>query len=122
MSFPFTYICNLLQQLDDELHSSKKERTPSKIIIANWFDSHRSRLNSPNSNASAVLSTLLPERRKDRVYNIQVAKLQGIFGRAHCLGRSRVSELERHLTPGSNVDLGDCIESVLSRSVSSRSN
>lgn len=119
MGFPFTYICDLLQQLEDELRSSKKEKTPSQAIVASWFEKHRSRLNSPDNDASAVLSTLLPERRTDRVYCMQAKRLQSIIGSVLCLGHSRVLELRRHMNPGSGVDLGDCVEGILEATVSS---
>ena len=118
MPFPYTYICDLLQKLEDELLSSKKQKTPSNAIVANWFESHRSRLNSPDNDAGALLSTLLPERRTDRVYIIQAARLHSILGHALGLGHSRVLELRRHMTPGSGVDLGDCVESILTSTVS----
>ncbi|RYP46824.1 hypothetical protein DL768_007029 [Monosporascus sp. mg162] len=113
MPFPFTYVCDLLQQLDDELHSTKKQKAPNKAIIARWFKEHRSRLTSVDNDASTVLSTLLPERRTDRVYCIQATRLHSIIGHALGLGYSRVLELRRHETPGSGVDLGDCVESIL---------
>lgn len=118
MPFPYAYICDLLQKLEDETLSTKKEKTPAKAIIANWFESHRSRLHSPDNDASAVLSTLLPERRTDRVYSIQATRLRSIIGRALLLGQSRVLELRRHIIPGSGVDLGDCVESILTSTVS----
>ena len=118
MPFPYAYICDLLQKLDDETLSTKKEKTPGKAIIANWFKSHHSRLHSPDNDASAVLSTLLPERRTDRVYSIRATRLRSIIGRALLLGQSRVLELRRHIMPGSGVDLGDCVESILTSTVS----
>ncbi|RYP01705.1 hypothetical protein DL764_006130 [Monosporascus ibericus] len=100
-------------RLDNELHSTKKQKEPSKAIIAGWFKEHRSRLTSVDNDASAVLSTLLPERRTDRVYCIQATRLHSIIGHALGLGYSRVLELRRHETPGSGGDLGDCVESIL---------
>ncbi|RYP24484.1 hypothetical protein DL765_000504 [Monosporascus sp. GIB2] len=113
MPFPFTYVCDLLQQLDDELHSTKTQKATSKTIVAGWFKEHRSRLASVDNDAGAILSALLPERRTDRVYCIQATRLHSIIGHALGLGYSRVLELRRHETPGSGVDLGDCVESIL---------
>ncbi|KAI0122836.1 ATP dependent DNA ligase domain-containing protein [Xylariales sp. AK1849] len=113
MPFPFRYICDLLQRLDDEARSSKKQRTPSKSTIENWFRDHRLRLDAPTIDARAILSTLLPERRTDRVYNLQVNRLESIIGPALTLGHSRVKELRRYKTPGLGVDLGDCVERLL---------
>lgn len=118
MPFPFEYICDLLQQLDDEVRSAKKQKTPAKTIIKRWFCDHRIRLDAPTVDACAVLSTLLPERRTDRVYGIQARKLQSIIGSALTLGASRVKELRRWSTPGLGIDLADCVQAILTRTVS----
>jgi DNA ligase-4 len=69
-------------------------------------------------NASPLLSTLLPEKRSDRVYSIQSKSLSGLIGRSLGLGLSRRRELERWQEPGSGVDLGDCTERILTITVS----
>ncbi|KAI0840027.1 hypothetical protein F5Y06DRAFT_246220 [Hypoxylon sp. FL0890] len=114
MPFPFRYICDLLQQLDNESRKENKQ-IPAKIIIENWFCEHRIRLNAQENDACAILSTLLPERRTDRVYFIQTTRLESIFGKALLLGASRVQELRRYRTPALGVDLADCVEGILSR-------
>lgn len=117
MPFPYMYICDLLQQLDDEVRKSPVKQTPPDTIIKSWFQQHRSLINAPDNDPCIILSTLLPERRTDRVYNIQAPKLQSIFGKALLLGASRVLELRRWADPGSGIDLADCIESALRRTV-----
>ncbi|KAK8065625.1 ATP dependent dna ligase domain protein [Apiospora hydei] len=119
MPFPYRYVCDLLQQLEEESRSTSKERTPSRTIIERWFHEHRIRLDAPTANGCAVISTLLPERRTDRVYGIQAPRLESIVGQALILGSSRVKELRRYKTPGQGVDLGDCVESILSRAPNS---
>ncbi|CAK7231081.1 hypothetical protein SEUCBS140593_007806 [Sporothrix eucalyptigena] len=70
--------------------------------------------------AAALLSTLLPERRTDRVYGLQARGLQRILITALGLGHSRIPELSRwmraceHATTGP-VDLADCVEAILQR-------
>ncbi|KAI1215110.1 uncharacterized protein F4807DRAFT_21097 [Annulohypoxylon truncatum] len=115
MPFPFRYICDLLQQLDDETRQDEHKKLPSKTIIETWFSTHRSHLNAHENDACAILSTLLPERRTDRVYFIQTLRLEGIFAKALILGNSRVLELRRYKSPGLGVDLADCIEGILTR-------
>ncbi|KAK8856464.1 DNA ligase 4 [Apiospora arundinis] len=115
MPFPYRFVCDLLQQLEEEIRSTNKEKTPSRIIIERWFHEHRLRLDAPTVNGCAVISTILPERRTDRVYGIQAPRLESIVGQALILGSSRVKELRRYKTPGQGVDLGDCVESILSR-------
>ncbi|KAJ8126525.1 hypothetical protein O1611_g7111 [Lasiodiplodia mahajangana] len=114
------YICDLLQQLDDELRKSPDRQTPSDVIIKSWFQQYRSLIEAPGNDACAILCTLLPERRTDRVYNIQAPKLQSIFGKALMLGASRVMELRRWTEPGSGIDLADCVEAALRRTPNSR--
>lgn len=118
MPFPFRYICDLLQQLDDQTRQDEHKKLPTKAIIENWFSTHRSHLNAHQDHACAILSTLLPERRTDRVYFIQTLRLEGIFAKALILGYSRVLELRRYKTPGLGVDLADCIQGILTRTVS----
>ncbi|KAI3321911.1 hypothetical protein HD806DRAFT_523828 [Xylariaceae sp. AK1471] len=120
MPFPYRYICDLLQQLDDEVHKSPGKQTPSDTIIKSWFQQHRSLFNAPGNDPCTILSTLLPERRTDRVYNIQAPRLQSIFGKALLLGASRVLELRRWAEPGSGIDLAVCVEGVLRRTPNSR--
>ncbi|KAI0881057.1 uncharacterized protein GGS22DRAFT_197132 [Annulohypoxylon maeteangense] len=115
MPFPFRYICNLLQQLDDETRQDDNNKVSAKAIIETWFRTHRSHLDAHGTDACAILSTLLPERRTDRVYFIQALKLEGIFAKALILGNSRVLELRRYKSPGLGVDLADCIEGILTR-------
>ncbi|KAI1375198.1 hypothetical protein F4677DRAFT_423513 [Hypoxylon crocopeplum] len=113
MPFPYRYICDLLQQLDDNSRKEERNQTPTKTIVGAWFHEHRSGLNAPENDSSAILSTLLPERRTDRVYFIQTPRLESIFGKALLLGASRVQELRRYRTSGQGVDLADCVEGIL---------
>ncbi|CAJ2508173.1 Uu.00g093590.m01.CDS01 [Anthostomella pinea] len=121
MPFPFRYICDLLQDLEDDIRKAKSYPTSGKAIIARWFDQHRLQLHAPGNDVCAILSTLLPERRTDRVYFIQAPRLQSIVGQALCLGFSRVAELRRYQTPGLGIDLGDCVERILERTPNSTS-
>ena len=60
----------------------------------------------------ALLSSLLPERRTDRVYGIQTATLTRLICRSLALPASRAKDLQAYKTPG-HGDLADCIERVL---------
>ncbi|KAI8961546.1 hypothetical protein F5Y11DRAFT_325662 [Daldinia sp. FL1419] len=113
MPFPYRYICDLLQNLDDESRKEEHRQTPARNVIEAWFREHRSRLDASENDPGAILSTLLPERRTDRVYLIQATRLETIFGKALLLGISRLQELRRYRTPGLGVDLADCIEGIL---------
>ncbi|KXJ92707.1 hypothetical protein Micbo1qcDRAFT_202905 [Microdochium bolleyi] len=113
MSFPFRYIGDLLESLDDALQSPERQRISSHVLVANWFQLHRQRLDAFDANACAILSTLLPDRRTDRVFFIQSTKLEGIIGQALTLGASRVKELRRYREPGLGIDLADCVQLLL---------
>lgn len=117
MPFLFRFICNLLQRLEDEGHSKKKQKPSGKTIIEEWFRAHRKLLDAPDTDAAAILSTLLPQKRTDRVYAIQVQKLEGIIGRALCLGATRLNQLREYSIAGLKKDLADCVEHVLTKSV-----
>ncbi|OIW29929.1 hypothetical protein CONLIGDRAFT_596882 [Coniochaeta ligniaria NRRL 30616] len=112
MPFRFAYVCDLLQRLDDNQRARAGQKSSSNIIDQ-WFLSHRGLLVRTDFNASPLLSTLLPEKRSDRVYSIQSKSLSRVVGRCLGLGLSRKKELERWQEPGSGVDLGDCVERIL---------
>ncbi|KAI1745948.1 hypothetical protein F4680DRAFT_399772 [Xylaria scruposa] len=120
MPFPYRYICDLLQQLDDEVRKPPAKQTAPEAIVQSWFQHHQPLIHAPGNDACAILSMLLPERRTDRVYNIQAPRLQSVFGKALLLGASRVLELRRWAESGSGVDLGDCVESILRQTPNSR--
>ncbi|KAH6655122.1 hypothetical protein BKA67DRAFT_226795 [Truncatella angustata] len=120
MPFPFRLICDLLQKLDDEIHSKKKQKTSSKSIIEEWFREYRELLDAPETDAAAILSTLIPEKRTDRVYGIQANRLESIVGRALCLGTARLKQLREWEIHGLNKDLADCVEEQLTKAPNPR--
>ncbi|KAF3025834.1 hypothetical protein E8E14_014708 [Neopestalotiopsis sp. 37M] len=71
MPFPFRYICDLLQTLHDETRPKKRQKDSQKGLVEEWFIKHRKLLDAPSTDGAAVLSTLLPGNRPDRVYGIQ---------------------------------------------------
>lgn len=114
MPLPFTLVCDLL----DECHRLCLARRPNKEAVVDWFARHRGRIDAHDTNLSALLSTLLPEKRTDRVYCIQAASLEKIVGRALILGASRIPKLARYKQPGLDLDLADCVERILTVTVS----
>lgn len=83
------------------------------MIVEDWFARYREELNEEGTDKCALLSTLLPERRTDRVFGIKQKTLQPKIARAYGLGHSRVKELSRWTVPGSEVDLAECVEEIL---------
>ncbi|KAL5117453.1 hypothetical protein ACEQ8H_004618 [Pleosporales sp. CAS-2024a] len=63
----------------------EKQRTGQ--ITQNWFTEQRKNLDHPDTNGAAVLSAILPHRRKDRVYGVQAPllakKLSKLLGFGH---------------------------------------
>ncbi|KAL8366801.1 hypothetical protein RB595_008748 [Gaeumannomyces hyphopodioides] len=110
MGFPFVYICDLLQLLEDNAPSRAKS---DASIIRQWFVCHQNDLNRNDVDLCAVASTLLPARRPDRVYGIQARSLCNIVARALCLGRSRIEQLKQYERPGSGRDLAESVEAIL---------
>ncbi|KAI0205114.1 hypothetical protein F4808DRAFT_273433 [Astrocystis sublimbata] len=120
MPFPYRYICDLLHQLDNEVRKPPNKQKTFDTIFLSWFQHHRTQIHALGNDACIILSMLLPERRTDRVYNIQAQRLQSIFGKALLLGSSRVQALRRWTESGSGVDLGNCIEAILRQTPNSR--
>ncbi|EXL62224.1 hypothetical protein FOCG_00963 [Fusarium oxysporum f. sp. radicis-lycopersici 26381] len=109
MPLPFSLVCELLEQ--SFLLSLDKKSCSN--TVTKWFTRHRNYVDAHDTNLPALLSTLLPEKRTDRVYCIQSASLERIIGRAYLLGSSRIKELARYRQPGSGVDLADCVFRIL---------
>ena len=119
MPFAFSEICTLLSRLEAiELHdppillvADKFDKI--KLVTQSWFKSHRRTINQlDTADTVALLSTLLPERRTDRIYGIQSPSLCRILCRCLGLRSARAKELEAYKQPGKG-DLASCLERVL---------
>ncbi|UKZ46184.1 hypothetical protein TrVGV298_000383 [Trichoderma virens] len=109
MPVPFSLVCDLLEA-SYALATARKSSTPALIA---WCSKHRSLIDAPDTNLAALLSTLLPDKRADRVYCIQANGLERIIGRGLMLGSSRLKELSIYKQPGLGLDLADCVERIL---------
>ncbi|KAK2028294.1 ATP dependent DNA ligase domain-containing protein [Colletotrichum zoysiae] len=110
MPLSFVLICHLLEQAHKRCKAGNKNLNQ---CVSDWFTQHRRHIDDPGTDASALLSTLLPDKRTDRVYAIQADTLSNIIGRALCLGASRLKELRRYKEPGRGEDLADCVARIL---------
>ncbi|KAL1302980.1 hypothetical protein AAFC00_003297 [Neodothiora populina] len=116
----FFQVCGLLERLEniarhDPPYNSKEISEHNLDETTRWFKSNRELIDASDAkSSSAFLSTLLPHKRKDRVYGIQSATLVKILGRCLGLNASKRHDLALHKIPG-NGDLGDCVERVLLR-------
>lgn len=114
MPVPFSLVCDLLEE-SLRLSVARKQHVHT---VRHWFVRHRDLIDAPDSSVAALLSTLLPEKRTDRVYCIKIPRLEKIVGRALMLGSSRIGELAVHRQPGLGLDLADCVERILICTVS----
>lgn len=112
MTFLFAWVCELLQSLENDIKRRRGKRG-EQAIVDDWFARYRQELDDDLTDKCALLSTLLPERRTDRVFGIKEKTLQPKIARACRLGHSRVKELSRWTVPGSNLDLAECAEAIL---------
>lgn len=116
MPVSFVLVCDLLEQAHKQCKAGDKNL---KHRVCSWFRLHRQLIDEPETDASALLSTLLPDKRTDRVYCIQADTLANIIGRTFGLGTSRLQELRRYKEAGRGEDLADCVERVFRETVSS---
>ncbi|KAH8753309.1 hypothetical protein F5883DRAFT_575131, partial [Diaporthe sp. PMI_573] len=112
MPFLFTWVCELLQSLENDIKRRRGKRG-EQATVEDWFARYRQELDDDDTDKCALLSTLLPERRTDRVFGIKEKTLQPKIARACRLGHSRVKELSRWTVPGSGIDLANCAEAIL---------
>lgn len=113
MPLPFEVVCDLLE----ECHDLAVARKSHASAVEAWFRRHRGRVDAHDTSAVVLLSTLLPEKRSDRVYCIQAPRLEKVIGRGLSLGSSRIADLARYREPGNASDLADCVERVLNTTV-----
>lgn len=113
MPVPFALVCDLLDDCE-QLYKAKK---PNTKVITQWFTQNRTCIDSYDTDLAALLSTLLPEKRTDRVYCIKTPTLEKVIGKALMLGASRLVELGLYKRPDQRVDLAECVERILTATV-----
>lgn len=114
MPLLFVDFCTLLADLESvsarQPPLNEKERDEVyRRTISEWLHKHHVSVNSPDVNVAAVLSSLLPGRRTDRVYGIQIPALSKHLRKCLSIGKARWDQLEKWKLPGRG-DLGECIE------------
>jgi DNA ligase 4 len=114
MPLQFTHVCELLSKLEtlkikDPPLIPKVLELESRRVIEYWFRGHRKRVDAPATDLVALLSTLFPEKRADRVYGLQEARLSKVIGRCLGLNTERNQLLQEWKYPGKG-DLGACVE------------
>ena len=118
MPFPFTELCNLFSRLEaiesrDPPYLPDQKSQSLRLTVESWFKSHHASIARLTvEGAAALLSAILPERRTDRVYNIQAGGLCRILCRSLHLTADRAKDLRAYTEPR-HGDLGACLERVL---------
>ncbi|KAI5255165.1 DNA ligase/mRNA capping enzyme [Aureobasidium subglaciale] len=118
MSFKFAHLSDYLERCEeivirDPPIAPAEQKSRLYRQHATWFASHRKDIDSLDEHGtSALLSTFLPCRRKDRIYGLQPASLLKLLGRCLGLSASARHELASFRTPN-NGDLGDCLQRLL---------
>ncbi|KAJ9640098.1 hypothetical protein H2199_006332 [Coniosporium tulheliwenetii] len=117
MPFRFSHLCQLLESLEEIerhdpplLRDARRDKV-QKTVVA-WFRVHRRTIEAPGTDRVALLSSLFPERRTDRVYLLQAPRLSQAIARGLELRSDKLATLDRFKSPG-NGDLGDCLARVL---------
>ncbi|KAG9891809.1 DNA ligase/mRNA capping enzyme, partial [Aureobasidium melanogenum] len=118
MSFKFAYFCDYLERCE-EITCHDPPLPPAELKSrlyrqhATWFSSHHKAIDTLDElGTTALLSSFLPRRRKDRIYGLQSASLLKLLGRCLRLSASATRELASFQTPN-NGDLGDCLQRLL---------
>ena len=119
MPFKFVYICDLLEKLeslelqdrDIALRKTDKE-TQYRRIVEDWFRSHRSLIDSPETDRAVLLSSLFPERRTDRVYWLQPPSLLKVLCRCLGFGSERLQRLKAW-TLSNDEDLASWVANIV---------
>lgn len=117
MPFKFSNVCQLLSDLEGVvahnppyLPSERDEELRRKTQY--WFRCHRRAIDEGTVDGVALLSTLVPEKRTDRVYGLQESRLCKVIARCLHLNKGNIAVLQSWKQPG-NGDLGACVQRVL---------
>jgi DNA ligase-4 len=115
MPFDFSVLCGLLIELDKNRTRKTSPNTPNSIaeIVGNWFNKHDRMIPREGPEAVAFLSCLFPERRADRVFNLQEKRLESIIVQAQGLGATRLKQLQNWRTRD-GADFASCVEHLMS--------
>lgn len=114
MPIYFEDVCDLLESLETLetrqpplLFADKSDRL--QCTTEAWFRKRRPAIDRlDKGHATALLSTLLPERRTDRVYGLQTTSLARLLCRGLNLGDADIKTLQAYKQPGRG-DLGHCL-------------
>ncbi|KAF2096125.1 hypothetical protein NA57DRAFT_78898 [Rhizodiscina lignyota] len=117
MPLKFSDVCDLLRDLEKQTlrispPSRNDLRKTKRSLVESWFKRHRTTIDAPSANGVALLSTLFPEKRVDRTYALQEARLSRVMGRCLYLTAQNLKQLQEYREPGQG-GLAECLERLL---------
>ncbi|CAG8956252.1 hypothetical protein HYFRA_00003632 [Hymenoscyphus fraxineus] len=118
MPFRFTYLCQLLEKLEQPYREKrfilpKDLKTYTENQTLQWFKNHRDRLNEFATNQDAVMAMLRPETWIGREYLGNEEHLEPFLWRAIQFSRPERAELQKWKTHPSTGDLGAQVGRIL---------
>jgi DNA ligase-4 len=115
MPFPFNSVFDFLNKLEKnrtKSSSNGKIQDFDARTIAAWFNKYNDIIPRRGPEAVTFLSCLFSERRPDRVFGLQVRRLETIIQRAQCFGLTRMKDLQSWRT-SDGMDFASCVEYVM---------
>ncbi|KAI9664180.1 MAG: hypothetical protein M1831_002359 [Alyxoria varia] len=117
MPILFAYVCDLLEELERLQHydiplSARRKQEEQNEAIKKWFQNHRKLIDSEDTDRAALLSTLLPGLRSDRMYGVKETRLGQVLSRCLGLGSTRIERL-KSWNPAINIDFGEHIYHIV---------
>ena len=118
MPFPFVYVCDLLEDLAHLIHRDlpllpKDVHHQTTETTLRWLKLHRSRLDAAATDDDAVILTLQPEKRTDRVYGLDAFALEQVVARVLNLPKQHHLDLQTWRHDPAKGDLAACVERVM---------
>lgn len=117
MPFLFIHICDLLDELD-ALHIRDNPLLPRDLHrrttgkANQWLKDHKFDLNAFDTEESAVLWILRPDKLTDREYGIDTRRLELIIARVWQLPNAEYAKLQQWRSAPHKGDLGLCAQIV----------
>jgi hypothetical protein len=124
MTIAYTHVCDLLQACEDIRTATRREPVTVTgwkdhctarlyITLREWFQRHREAITSSGTDKPALMSTLFPDRRRDRVYDMAARSLwKVIAGGLHITGTTREAEMAQAVDRGT-LSMSKAVECLM---------
>ena len=119
MPFLYVYVCDLLENLS-ELYSHDcptliglEKKTNDRVV--KWFQRHKNRLNEFSVDSRTVMMFFMPQKQTDRIYGLDVERLEQLIARVLGLSRELCADLQQWRQGPAHGDLGACVKRVMDK-------